>query len=132
MRFDWLITNVGKTTARIMEVNIRCRKYTLSDPLPDTPQFREAIAFPGVPLAPNDSLKGWTYMEAQERDYNGLTPQDVANIRSMVDELVAYGLVRYLDSFGNGHVSRFCYYYATFCEEFRINLRAPAAYHECD
>ncbi len=130
-RFDWIITNTGRTTARIVEASIRCKKYTVNEHLPDTPVFRDPIVFPNVPLAPGGSLKIWSYIEAQERDYNGLTAKDIDDIRTKGDELVAYGIVRYF-TFGREHRSRFCYYYAVPFNEFRINLSAPAAYHECD
>ena len=132
-KFDWVIKNVGKTTARIVETNMRCRKCTsLEKILADPPEYKDPICAHGIPIAPGDSAQFWSYIEAQPRDSDGMTAQDVAEIQSGKAELVAYGFVKYLDSFGEEHESRFCYYYALFWSAFRMNFHAPASYHECD
>lgn len=133
-RLDWVLINTGRTTARITEVRVRCKKYGPSETLDPTPVFRtDPILFPRVPLAPQDTLNVWSYIEAgEDRTYDGLTQQSIGEIRERGHDLVAYASVSYLDSFGKPHVARFCYYFATFCDQFRINLKAPSTYHECD
>jgi hypothetical protein len=133
-RLDWVITNTGRTTARIIEVRARCKKYGPTETLDSTPVFRnDPILFPRVPLAPQDTLNVWSYIEAgEDRTYEGLTQQSIGEIREKGHDLVAYASVSYLDSFGKSHISRFCYYYAKSWDQFRINLKAPSTYHECD
>jgi hypothetical protein len=91
------------------------------------------MLFPRVPLAPHDTLNVWSLIEAgEDRTYDGLTQQSIGEIRERDHDLVAYASVSYIDSFGIPHIARFCYYYATSWDEFRINLRVPSTYHECD
>jgi hypothetical protein len=89
-RIDWLITNTGRTTARIVEVKIRCKKYTGTEKLADTPEYREPIPFHGVPLAPGASLDAWCYMERGEKDYQPLSGTDIGEIREKGHNLIAY------------------------------------------
>jgi len=128
-RFDWLITNAGRTTARIVETQVICKK--VAGLLPEIPDYGDPITVSLAPIAPQESLKFWSYIEAQPRITDGLADQDIREIENGQADLVAYGSVKYLDSFGRHHESRFCYYYALFCGEFRMNLRAPDEYHKC-
>jgi hypothetical protein len=130
-RVDWFIKNTGRSTARILEGKFRCRKYRGTEKLPDIPDYGEPINFYSVPVPPDNSLEAWCYMEPAERDYRRLTSTEIGEIREKGHELIAYGYVRYLDTFGlEPHESRCCYYFATFCEGFRMNLNAPSEYHK--
>lgn len=133
-RLNWAIINSGRTTARITQVRVRCKKYAPIVTYDPTPVFRaDAIVFPEVPLPPEDTLSVWSYIEAgEDRDYEGLTQQSIGEIRERGHELVAYASVNYVDSFGKPHEARFCYYYALAFEDFRVSLQAPAEYHKCD
>ncbi len=129
-RLDWAITNAGRSVATISEVGLRCKKCRGVEKLFSEPRKYTLIAdFHDVPIAPQDSIEAWSGFEAAPGT-DSLTPADVADIRHG-DDLVAYDFVRYRDSFGDPHESRFCYYYAVAFNEFRINLRAPAEYHKC-
>jgi hypothetical protein len=134
-RFDWIITNTGRSTAHVTEVFVRCKKYGDNDRLPPMPEYDSPIIFPDVPLTPSSPLKGWSYIEPckdQPRSVtDGFSEQDVNDIVNRGYELIAYGFVRYRDCFGWPRESRFCSYYASAFGEFRINLQAPAEYHKC-
>lgn len=134
-RFDWIITNTGRTTALVTEISVRCKKYGGNDRLPPIPEYDAPILFPDVPLAPSFPLKGWSYIEPCRDDprtiTDGLSDQDIDDIVNRGYELIAFGLVKYRDSFGSPRESRFCSYYASAFGEFRINLLAPTEYHKC-
>jgi hypothetical protein len=70
-------------------------------------------------------------MEGLEEYTNHITQDDVIKIRDRTVDLVAYGKAVFEDAFGETHESRFCYYYALPFEDFRVDLRAPTAYHLC-
>ena len=133
-KFDWILTNAGRTTAKISEVGMRCRILDgMSKHMGDPPDYGTPIITYGVPIAPNDSMPFWCQFEKGE----GADPTDprlmdvdCRRIQRGAD-LVAYGYIKYLDSFNIERESRFCYYYALPIAEYRINLRAPAEYHRC-
>lgn len=129
-RLDWRISNDGRTVANIIECGLRCSKVQgMETILKSPPNYGSPIPFYGIPLAPQAHLDAWTFIEKDTG--RGLNTVDVEEIRSKGHDLVAYGVVRYRDQFGQEHESRFCYYYAVPFQEFRINLRAPADYHRC-
>lgn len=134
-RFDWIISNTGRSTAHVTEVSVRCKKYGVTDRLPPIPEYDSPIIFPDVPLAPSSPLKGWSYIEPCKDEprsiTDGLNDQDIDDIMNRGYELIAYGFVKYRDSFGLPRESRFCSYYASTFGEFRINLLAPTEYHKC-
>lgn len=129
-RFDWVVKNAGRTTATISAANVRCRTLAGTERLPANPEYREAIIVPNIPVSPGEVLNFWSYFETETGDL-GLTDADMQGIVNRRVELVAYGYVKYADSFGEEHESRFCYHYATWCSDFRTNLSAPADYHRC-
>jgi hypothetical protein len=131
-KLDWVVTNTGRTVARIVEARIRCGKYDVFNRFPDMPNYGNPINLYRVPIGPGESFKLWSYIETPKRDYQGLTAEDIDDIKTKGSDLIAYGIVKYSDSFGNPHESRFCYYYAFAFDEFRIYLLAPAEYHKCD
>jgi hypothetical protein len=129
-RLDWIIVNAGQTTATISKAQVRCKKYRgMEILLTGPPDYGDPINLLDVPIAPNIPIKVWSYIETDTG--NRLSPEDVVDISDKGADLVAYCFVEYLDSFGDPHESRFCYYYANPWKEFRINLRAPADYHKC-
>jgi len=135
-RLDWRIENIGRTTAQILLCSVRCRcvgSLTVETPkeLEPTPNYRSDIQMFSTPVAPNQRIKVWSYIEGAEAYTNRIFDKDVTGIKDRKFDLVAYGRAIYLDAFGNSHESRFCYYYALPFEEFRIDLRAPADYHTC-
>jgi hypothetical protein len=124
-RFDWVIKNVGKTTARITEANVRCRTCVgMEKLLGQSPDYGMPIPVYETPVAPDP-------FETQDGRTSGLTADDLEGIRNKGVDLVAYGYVKYIDAFGESHETRFCSYYAVFRQDFRINLLAPADYHRC-
>jgi hypothetical protein len=131
-RLDWVVTNTGRTVARIVEARIRCGIYDVFNKLPDMPNYGDPINLYRVPIGPGESFKLWSYIETHKSDYPGLTAEDIDDIKTRGSNLIAYGIVRYSDSFGNPHESRFCYDYTLAFGEFRIYLLAPAEYHKCD
>jgi len=129
-RLAWLIINAGRTMATISRAQVRCKKYQgMATLLAGPPDYGEPINLYDVPIAPNIPINVWSYVEGDAA--NRLTAEDVVDISERGADLVAYCFVEYLDSFGQPHESRFCYYYAVPFGEFRINLRAPAEYHRC-
>jgi hypothetical protein len=135
-KLDWAVTNTGRTVARILEAGIRCGIYdVVSNRLPDMPNYGVPVNLYRVPICPGDSLKLWSNIETPPKRVfqgTGLTAEDIDDIKTKGNDLVAYGVVKYLDSFGNSRESRFCYYYAFAFGEFRIYLLAPAEYHKCE
>ena len=130
-KFDWNITNSGRTTATIDETNVRCLTMRTMQELPDTPEYHDPINVRKAPIAPGQTLWFWSYFETQGDNPTGFSEEDSAAVDAGRVELVFYGYVKYTDSFGKPHESRFCYYYVPWCGEFRINLRAPAEFHRC-
>ena len=131
-RFDWVITNAGKTTAFLTAAQVRCRKCAgMEKLLESSPDFgRGVIEYHNVPIAAGESLKLWSYIETGGEADDRLTDDDVARIRNSSDDLIAYGFVKYC-SFEQVRESRFCYRYEWLSQDFRINLLAPAEYHKC-
>jgi len=131
-KLDWVVTNTGRTVARICKAQIRCGKYDVFNKLPDVPNYGNPIDLHKVPIAPGESFKLWSYIETEKRESEGLTAEDIDDIKTKGRDLIAHGMVKYLDAFGNPHENGFCYLYSiAFCE-FRTYLGAPAEYHKCD
>lgn len=137
-KFDWVVVNAGRSTAKILEAQVRCRtdiSYRMK--LPAMPQHNQPILVYGTPIAPNGTLNFFSGFDAFDATYNEvmnapLTQQNIDDIQKGTADLVAYGYVRYEDAFGKTHETRFCSYYTTWAKDFRINLQAPAEYHRCD
>lgn len=128
--FHWVIRNVGKTPARLMETQARCQVMHLGEPIPDIPYYGEAVFLHDRMLAPGDEIRLTTYWGVEtERGY-----EPVADAGAMPRfSLVAYGSVTYLDVFDREHESRFCDEYAFDGAGDRVlrftpRLDAPPAY----
>src|SRR5205823_13970991 len=115
-----------------MEVKLRCRKCKgLEKLLTLPPEYTTIVNFYETPLPPDGTLDAWSDIEKDSDSPGPVNAKDVEDVGLRGDDLVAYSSITYRDQFGHIHESRFCYYYAVPFHEFRINLRAPAAYHEC-
>lgn len=131
-RFDWRVSNRGRTVANVVEVKLRCRKCRgLEKILTNPPQYTTVVNFYGKPLPPDGTLEAWSDIEKDDGDSGPLNEKDIDDILRRGDDLVAYCAITYKDHFGQLHESRFCFYYAVPFQEFRINLRAPGVYHQC-
>jgi len=132
-RLDWKVCNRGRSVATVLEVGLTCKKCRgVENLLPEPPDYSVRIDFHDVPLAPSGALDAWCHIGTGEEKFGGLSQEDVKDILEKGCDLVAFGFVKYRDQFGEAHESRFCYYFAKTWGEFRINLVAPAAYHQCD
>jgi len=136
-KLDWIIRNRGQTTARLLDMNMRCEGvWSGIGKLSDIPLYGDPIPFHEVPVPPNGELDAWCFIKIPDRESGALLPgmnltdEMVDQISGGMLELVAYGYVKYSDHFGI-HESRFCFYFAEFFREFRIKLDAPAEYHKC-
>lgn len=137
-RFDWVVVNVGRSTAKVLETSVRCRTdISYQRRLPPMPEHNQPIVVHRTPIAPGETLNFWCGFDAFDPAYNvvmyaSLTQQNIDDMLQGSTELVAYGYVRYEDAFGMPHESRFCSYFAPYVRDFRINLQAPEEYHRCD
>jgi hypothetical protein len=131
-RLDWRISNRGRTVANVIEVKLRCWKCKgMEKILTASPKYTTTINFYGTPIPPDGILEAWSDIKRDGDNTNPMSARDLEDIRLQRDDLVAQSSITYRDQFGQLHESRFCYYYAVPFNEFRINLRAPAEYHEC-
>lgn len=128
--FHWVIRNVGKTPARLMETQARCQVMHGGEPIPDVPYFGEAVFLHDRMLAPGDEIRLSTYWGVEtERGY-----EPVADAGAMPRfSLAAYGTVTYLDVLDREHESRFCEEYlfdgaGDRVLRFTPRLDAPPAY----
>ncbi|MFC5862775.1 hypothetical protein ACFPT7_10775 [Acidicapsa dinghuensis] len=103
--FHWVIRNVGKTPARLMETQARCQVMTAGAEIPERPFYGDAVFLHDRMLAPGDEIRLSTYWGVEtERGY-----EPVENAAAMPRfALLAYGSVTYLDVFDREHESRFC------------------------
>lgn len=105
--FHWVIRNVGKTPARLMESQARCA--VMSGQIPERPLYGDAVFLHDRMLAPGDELRLATRWEVEtERGFEPLA--DAGAMPRFA--LLAYGTVTYLDVFDREHESRFCEEYA--------------------
>ena len=128
--FHWVIRNVGRTPARLMEAQARCELVDPGQPLVEAPRYGEAIFLNDRMLAPGDSVRLTTHWGIEtENGYAQVQEVDTARGFS----LLAYGSVTYLDVFDRERESRFCeeYVFDGLGERlllFRPRLDAPPAY----
>ena len=138
----WAIKNVGATPAILLETKTRFQVFRLYDGMPDDP-VKQLPAIPdyGNPipinerlLAPQDSMGYFTKWERSiDGQFSELTFPAQENDIWMV---VAYGYVKYRDTFGRERESRSCDFTIVgrddkIIVEFRPQPNAPAAYNRC-
>jgi hypothetical protein len=80
-RFDWRISNSGRTVANIVEVRLRCRKCTgVAKILTGPPQYSTVVNFYGTPLPPNGTLDAWSDIEKDDGSSGALNDKDLDDI----------------------------------------------------
>ena len=128
--FHWVIRNVGRTPARLMESQAKCQLMDSGLPLAEVPDYGGAVYLHDRMLAPGDSIRLTTIWGVETKNgYEAVGDVDVARGFS----LAAYGSVTYLDIFDKERESRFCeeYVFDGLGErvvQFRPRLDAPPAY----
>lgn len=135
--FSWQIKNVGKTPSRLIETQAiyeAVDSASLLD-LPETPVYPQPIELNGLLLAPEDSMPFSTFLVPSPQRGPGLTQQDSMRIGNGTIHLRACGYVKYLDTFGEEHVSRFCHSFVLrptgpIQSGFKWLLGVPPAYFE--
>lgn len=138
----WAIKNVGATPAILLETKARFHVMRLYDGMPDDP----VKALPSAPdygnpitinerlLAPQDSIG---YFTRWERYADGQFSEFAfPGKESGVWMVVAYGYVRYKDTFGKERESRSCDFTIVglngqIVADFRPHPKSPPAYNRC-
>ncbi len=138
----WAIKNVGATPAILLETKTRFQVFRLYDGMPDDP-VKQLPAIPdygnSIPinerlLAPQDSMG---YFTKWERYIDGQFSEFMFPAKdNEIWMVVAYGYVKYRDTFGRERESRSCDFALVgrdgkIIVEFRPHPKAPAAYNRC-
>jgi hypothetical protein len=107
--FNWTLTNAGRTPARVLEIASRYRLIVNLNSIPAVPEYDgdlEKIPFYGRLLIPDEQITSFQPLEPLV-----ISPDDLTAIWNGQRTLFAYDYVKYLDIFGNGHQTAFCYCY---------------------
>lgn len=130
--FRYVLTNSGKTPARLIESNTRfCCSNTLE--FAPQPSYKDLVGYSlnKLTIVPNESLTLVDVLDPLEP----LTLEEFSAIKDLKLHLVVYGFVKYMDIYGATHTSRFCHSYQFMrgdIEGFFPNLQAPETFTACD
>jgi hypothetical protein len=124
------LKNTGRTPARILETALTIRKADSFALIPPEPSYMgtERISFNETIIAP----KGSFIITAASGNF---TQGQYVALRNLKLILYAYGYIKYLDTFGRPHETRFCHYYRIpgvwepQFEGFQLCIQAPQAYN---
>lgn len=135
LAFKWVITNAGRTPARILETDAVMFRIEYGDlqKLPPEPHYpgSRSVSMNRVVIVPGDSIEvTWLVEDGEE-----FTKDEVFRIADGKLTMIAHGFVKYLDNFGNARETRFCHHRVPLNEggeHFQLLVSAPPAYNHSD
>lgn len=130
--FKYKLKNTGRTPARLIETNTRFCLRRKPEFAPE-PRYENLVGYSlnKILLVPNDSLILIDVLDP----FDPLTLEHFSAMREGNMHLIAHGYAKYIDVYGDTHITRFCVSYQFMrgeMEGFFPYLQAPPSYTECD